>query len=63
MRNLLFGKPITLGSISEDETQVVQFKAELLALMKRALLPVDVYAQKYKHYMPVWSLDIEAFMA
>ena len=62
MKGLLFGTQKTLQSVDKDEITIVELKAHLNAFLRRGLIPVDVYAQKFQYYLPIWNLDQTKFL-
>jgi len=62
MQGLLFGTMRTLQSVEKAETTIAALKVDLNKYLRRGLIPVDVYAQKFKYYLPVWNLDQVNFL-
>ncbi len=62
MQGLLFGTHRTLQSVEKAESMIQSLKDNLNTYLRRGLVPVDVYAQKFKYYLPVWNLDQATFL-
>ena len=62
MSNLLFGVNRRLNAVEITETHIRKLKATLLRSIRKGLLPVDKYAQKYKKFQDIWNLDQTKFL-
>ncbi|CAG7831213.1 unnamed protein product [Allacma fusca] len=62
MANLLFGVNRHLQGVEDSEHHIKQLKSTLLRCIRKGLLPVDRYAQKYKRYQAIWNLDLPHFL-